>query len=104
MENIELSKRDLFNAKNAANAIEEGLVIKVVAIGTYTDVDKDGKPVNATALKDESGKIYSCISATVYNCVDMLTDILADSDSPVEVKVVTGVSKGGRTFFKLQIV
>ena len=97
-----LTKRDLFNAKNASNKIENGLTLVLVAVGTYSDTDKDGKPVNVSVLKTEGGEIYTTISATISDSLDDLSDIIED-EGKVTVDVVTRKSSAGREFFQLAI-
>lgn len=99
---MELTKRDLFNAKNASNKIENGLTLELVAVGSYEDTDKDGKPVTVSVLKTESGEIYTTISATISDSLDDLSDIIAD-EGKVTVDVVTRKSSAGREFFQLAI-
>lgn len=98
-----LNKIDLFNAKNAGTPIEKGMVITVTAVGSFPDKDKDGHDVNVSVLKCEDGAVYTTISATVYNSIDMLDDILADNGK-AKVKVNQGTSNNGREFFQLQII
>ena len=98
-----LNKIDLFNAKNAGTPIEAGLEMTVVAVGTFPDKDKDGHDVNVSVLKTDKGDVYTTISATVSNSIDMLDDILADNGS-VKVKVNQAKSNNGRDFYQLQII
>lgn len=98
-----MTKRELFNAKNAGKKIEKDLVIDVISIGTFPDTDKDGNAVTVVALAGKDGNIYTTISATIGSSVDMLEDIITDEGS-VTVKVLENVSNGGRKFFQLQII
>ena len=101
-----LNKIDLFNAKNAGTPIEAGLVMDVVAVGTFPDKDKDGHDVTVSVLKCKDGNVYTTISATVSNSIDMLDDIIADKgdDGSAKVKVNQGTSNNGREFYQLQII
>lgn len=98
----ELTRRDYFNAKNASHKIENGLELQLVAVGSYEDTDKDGKPVNVSVLKTESGEIYTTISATIADSLDDLSDIISD-EGYINVKVITKKSAAGREFFQLEI-
>lgn len=98
-----MTKKELFNAKNNGQKIEKGMHINVVNVGTFADVDKDGNDVTVTALMDKNGAIYTTISATIANSVDLLTDILAD-DGETEVVVKEATSNGGRKFFMLEVL
>ena len=99
---MELTKKDLFNAKNSSKQLEDGLMLKVLAVCTMQDIDKDGDTIEVGVLKTEDG-IYSTISSTVINSLDMLSDIIAD-DGEVDVAVRVGTSKSGRDFFMLEII
>ena len=99
---MELTKKDLFNAKNSSKQLENGLMLKVLAVATMQDIDKDGDTIEVGVLKAEDG-IYSTISATVINSLDMLSDIIAD-DGEVDVAVRVGTSKSGRNFLMLEII
>ena len=99
---MELTKKDLFNAKNSSKQLEDGLMLKVLAVSTMQDIDKDGDTIEVGVIKAEDG-IYSTISSTVINSLDMLSDIIAD-DGEVDVAVRLGTSKSGRNFFMLEII
>lgn len=98
-----LTKKELFNAKNAGNKIEKGMVIDVVSTGSFPDTDKDGNDVTVTALKDKNGDIYTTISATINSSLGLLEEILSE-EGFVTVKVLQQKSNNGREFFMLQIV
>lgn len=97
---MELTKRDLYNAKNASAKLEKGLEFVLTAVGSYPDKDKDGNEVNVTVLKAEDGTVYTTISNTIYESLDALTDILAD-EGKVTINVTTKKSAGGREYFQL---
>lgn len=97
-----LTKKELFNARNNGVSISNGLEIDVVGVGTFPDTDKDGNAVNVTALKTASGEIYTTISATIFDCVDMLDEIIAEEKKAIIV-VHEKESKSGRKFLQLEI-
>ena len=100
-----LSKIELFNARNASNPISSGLEINVSSVGSYEDKDKDGKPVTVSVLKSTDNELYTCISATVAESLEMLEDCIADSESGVvTVRVIESVSNNGRKFYQLKII
>lgn len=102
--NTELTKIDLFNAKNSGKKIEKDLEIEVSAVGTFADTDKDGNDVNVTVLKSATdSNVYTTISATIYNSLELLREILADNGT-IRVKVIESKSQSGRNFFQLQII
>ena len=98
-----LSKKELFNAKSCSNPIKAGMEIDVKNVGSYPDHDKDGNDVNVSVLVDTAGTVYSCISATVYDSLDLLADYIADEDHAV-VRVNESTSNNGRNFYQLELI
>lgn len=98
-----LSKKELFNAKASGQKIEEGLQIDVVNVGSYADTDKDGNPVNVSVLVDKGGAVFTSISKSVNDSLDMLEDILSD-DGHAVVEVCESTSNSGRKFYQLVIL
>lgn len=98
-----LSKKELFNAKASGQKIEKGLQIDVVNVGSYTDTDKDGNPVNVSVLVNEDGSVFTSISKTVNETLDMLDDIISD-DGHALVEVCENTSNSGRKFYQLMLV
>lgn len=97
-----LSKKELFNAKNNGVKISDGLEMSIVGVGTFADTSTDGNAVNVTALKADDGTIYTTISATIFDCIDMLSDIISD-EGKVTIVVHEKTSKSGRNFLQLEI-
>lgn len=98
-----LSKKELFNAKASGQKIEKGLQIDVVNVGSYADTDKDGNPVEVSVLVDKNGSVFTSISKTVNEILDMLEDILSD-DGHAVVEVCENTSNSGRKFYQLMLV
>lgn len=98
-----LSKKSLFNAKNSGTPIENGLEITVVNVGTFPDKDKDGHDVTVSVLETKTGEVYTTISATVSNSIDMLDEIL-EEEKELTIRVNQGKSNSGREFYQLQII
>lgn len=98
-----LSKKELFNAKASSQKIEKGLQIDVVNVGTYADNDKDGNSVTVSVLVDKDGSVFTTISKTVYETLDMLEDIISD-DGHAVVEVCENTSNSGRKFYQLMIL
>lgn len=98
-----LSKKELFNAKASSQKIEKGLQIDVVNVGSYEDTDKDGKPVTVTVLVDKNGTVFTSISKTVNETLDMLEDIISD-DGHALIVVCENTSNSGRNFYQLMLV
>lgn len=98
-----LSKKELFNAKASGQKIDKGVQIDVVNVGSYADTDKDGNPVNVSVLVDKNGTVFTSISKTVNESLDMLADIISD-DGHALVEVCENTSNSGRKFYQLMIV
>ena len=98
-----LSKKELFNAKASGQKIEKGLQIDVVNVGTYADTDKDGNPVDVSVLVDENGTVFTSISKTVNETLDMLEDIISDEGHAI-VEVCENTSNSGRKFYQIMLV
>lgn len=99
----QLTKKALFNAKNSGTSIEKDLEITVVNVGTFEDKDKDGHDVTVSVLESKDGKMYTTISATVANSLDLLGEII-DDEKEVTVKVRQSTSNNGREFYQLEII
>ena len=98
-----LSKKELFNAKASSQKIEKGLQIDVVNVGSYDDSDKDGNPVAVSVLVDKDGVVYTSISKTVNETLDMLADIISDEGHAL-IEVCENTSNTGRKFYQLMIL
>lgn len=98
-----LSKKELFNAKASGQKIEKGLQIDVVNVGSYSDIDKDGNTVAVSVLVEKDGAVFTSISKTVNETLDMLEDIIAE-DGHAVVEVCENTSNTGRKFYQLMLV
>lgn len=98
-----LSKTELFNAKASSKKIEKGIQIDVVNVGEYADTDKDGNPVTVSVLVDRDGTVYTSISKTVNEMLDMLEDIISD-EGHILIEVCENTSNNNRKFYQLKIV
>lgn len=98
-----LSKKELFNAKASSQKIEKGLQIDVVNVGTYGDTDKDGNPVTVSVLVDKNGAVFTSISKTVSEAIEMLEDIISDEGHAI-IEVCENTSNSGRKFYQLMVL
>ena len=98
-----LSKKELFNAKASSQKIEGGLQIDIVNVGSYADTDKDGNPVTVSVLVDKDGVVFTTISKTVNETLDMLEDIISE-DGHALIEVCENTSNTGRKFYQLMII
>lgn len=98
-----LSNKEIFNAKSSSHKIEKGLQIDVANVGSYEDTDKDGNDVTVSVLVDKDGIVYTSISKTVNDVIDMLEDIITD-DGHAVVEVCENTSNNGRKFYQLMLI
>lgn len=98
-----LSKKELFNAKASSQKIEKGLQIDVVNVGRYDDTDKEGNPVTVSVLVDKDGVVFTSISKTITETIDMLEDIISDEGHAL-IEVCENTSNSGRKFYQLMIL
>lgn len=98
-----LTKKELFNAKASSQKIEKGLQIDVVNVGSYPDTDKDGNAVMVSVLVDKDGTVFTSISKTINDTLDMLEDIIAD-DGHADIVICENTSNSGRKFYQLMIL
>lgn len=98
-----MTKKDLFNAKNSAHKMEKDLSINVVDCDSFHDVTKDGIEVDVSVLKSETGEMYSSISKTIFQSLDMLKEII-NEDGKADIIVRESTSANGRMFLHLEIV
>lgn len=98
-----MTKKELFNAKNSGKKLEKGMQIEVKSVGTFEDTDKDGNPVKASALVATDGNVYTAISATIAESLDLLDDIISE-EGAITVEVQENTSSAGRTFKQLSII
>ena len=97
-----LSKKELFNAKASSHKIEKGLQLDVVNVDEYTDTDREGNPVKVSVLVDKDGEVYTSISKTVNESLEMLADIISDEGHAL-IEVRENTSNNGRKFYQLMI-
>lgn len=98
-----LSKKELFNAKASSQKIEKGLQVDVVNVGSYADTDKDGNAVMVSVLVSKDGTVFTSISKTINEALDMLEDIISD-DGHAEIEICESTSNSGRKFYQLMIL
>ena len=98
-----LSKKELFKAKASSHKLEKGLQIDVVNVGEYADTDKDGNPITVSVLVDKDGLVFTTISKTINETLDMLEDIISD-DGHALLEVCENTSNNGRNFYQLMIL
>ena len=98
-----LSKKELFNAKASSQKIEKGLQIDVVNVGSYADTDKEGNNVTVSVLVDKDGVVFTSISKTVNDMLEMLEDIILDEGHAL-IEVCENTSNSGRKFYQLMIL
>lgn len=100
MANYNMTKKDLFNAKNASLNIKDYIGETLTVTGCATTED-EGKPIGYI-VADGIG-VFGVTSATLIEAIDDLVDFFADGVTSVDVIVKANESKGGKTFYTMQI-
>lgn len=98
-----MTKIELFNAKNSSNMLENGMEIEIKSVGTFPEHDKDGNDVTASAFVATDGTVYTAISKTIADSVELLDEILEENGT-VTIRVISKQSNSGREFKQLQII
>lgn len=98
-----MTKKEMFNARNASKPIEDGLNIDVKDVDYYKDVTKDGVDCEVTVFLTVDGACYSTISSQVARCREDLKEIITE-DGHVVVGFRQYTSKNNRDFYTCEIV
>lgn len=102
MANYNMTKKDLFNAKNASLNIKDYIGETLTVTGCATSED-EGKPIGYI-VADGIG-VFGVTSATLIEGITDLCDYFMDEDTTsVDIIVKANESKGGKTFYTMQIV
>ena len=106
------NKVDLVRATNTTNTIQnidsdKVLMLKDVII--YSTTDENGDEVEVTALKVEVDNeliFVNSISKTVKQSVDTILSVFTEEEikSGIPIRVLSDTSKGGRTFYHIDLV
>ena len=110
--NVNMTKKDLFNAKNCSisinDAIDHGEALNVFgcAVLENSGTDKQGNPCDVGYIATNIGVVGFtsdvCLKA-MEDFADYLTDCISDN-TPVQVKFFTGQSKNGSEYKNFKIV
>ena len=99
------TKRDAVNSRNgvALQDMENAFMFNVIAAAQIETVDEEtGERKEVSVLKSEDDHYYTSISATVYDVMDDLIEIINDEGS-CKVRVDKRKSKQGRDFIMLSL-
>ena len=106
------NKVDLVRATNTTNTIQnidsdKVLMLRDVII--YSTTDDNGDEVEVTALKVEIDNeliFVNSISNTVKQSVDTILSVFTEEEikSGIPIRVLSDTSKGGRTFYYIDLV
>lgn len=106
------NKVDIVRATNTTNTIQnigsdKVLMLKDVII--YSTTDENGAEVEVTALKVEADNeliFVNSISKTVKQSVETILSIFSEEEikSGIPIRVLSDTSKGGRTFYHIDLV
>ena len=106
------NKVDIVRATNTTNTIQnidsdKVLMLKDVII--YSTTDDNGDEVEVTALKVEVDNeliFVNSISNTVKQSVETILTVFTEDEikSGIPIRVLSDISKGGRTFYYIDLV
>ena len=106
------NKVDIVRATNTTNTIQNIDSDKVLTLRDviiYSTTDEEGKEVEVTALKVEVDNeliFVNSISKTVKQSVDTILSVFSEEEikSGIPIRVLSDTSKGGRTFYHIDLV
>ena len=103
MTQYNMTKKDIFNARNASMNIKDYIGEPLTVTGLAIDED-DGKPIGYI-VADGVG-VFGVTSGTLIEAIDNLIDLLANEDENAEPTIATihsNTSKGGKEFYTMTI-
>ena len=106
------NKVDIVRATNTTNTIQNIDSDKVLTLRDviiYSTTDENGAEIEVTALKVEVDNeliFVNSISKTVEQSVDTILSVFSEEEikSGIPIRVLSDTSKGGRTFYHIDLV
>ena len=106
------NKVDIVRATNTTNTIQNIDSDKVLTLRDviiYSTTDENGEEVEVTALKVEVDNeliFVNSISKTVKQSVDTILSVFTEEEikGGIPIRVLSDTSKGGRTFYHIDLV
>ena len=106
------NKVDIVRATNTTNTIQNidsDKVLMLKDVIMYSAPNEDGVEVEVTALKVEVDNeliFVNSISKTVMQSVDTILSVFTEEEikSGIPIRVLSDTSKGGRTFYHIDLV
>ena len=102
MTQYNMTKKDIFNARNASMNIKDYIGEPLTVTGLAIDED-NGKPIGYI-VADGVG-VLGVTSGTLIEAITNLIDLLADDDGnePTIATIHSNTSKGGKEFYTMTI-
>lgn len=102
MTQYNMTKKDIFNARNASMNIKDYIGEPLTVTGLAIDED-DGKPIGYI-VADGVG-VFGVTSNTLIEAITNLIDLLEDDEEgePTIVTIHANTSKGGKEFYTMTI-
>lgn len=103
MTQYNMTKKDIFNARNASMNIKDYIGEPLTVTGLAIDED-DGKPIGYI-VADGVG-VFGVTSTTLIEAITNLIDLLANEEENAEPTIATihsNTSKGGKEFYTMTI-
>lgn len=100
-----ITAKDIFNATSAKSIKDiKDETISVNGVFVKEKAEEDGKVTTVGYLKTEDGVIYATVSATVIEQLEPLAEMLDETGSVCNIKVVGKTSNANREYFQLELV
>lgn len=102
MTQYNMTKKDIFNARNASMNIKDYIGEPLTVTGLAIDED-DGKPIGYI-VADGVG-VFGVTSNTLIDAITILIDMLKDDEDgePTIATIHANTSKGGKEFYTMTI-
>lgn len=102
MTQYNMTKKDIFNARNASMNIKDYIGEPLTVTGLAIDED-DGKPIGYIVA--EGVGVFGVTSNTLIEAITNLIDLLKDDENgePTIATIHANTSKGGKEFYTMTI-
>ena len=102
MTQYNMTKKDIFNARNASMNIKDYIGEPLTVTGLAIDED-DGKPIGYIVANGVG--VFGVTSGTLIEAITNLIDLLSDDDSnePTIATIHSNTSKSGKEFYTMTI-
>lgn len=108
--NVNMSKKDLINAKSASKSVKDAIGIDLIvsgcAIAEGAGTDKQGNPCDVGYVATDKG-VFGFTSNVILKGMDDFAEFLTESlneGEQVTIRFFTGKSKSGSEFYNFEVI